>query len=141
MNAHQIGRGFVKFCVVASSAFALYACGGTPETGRDPSPTPSDPGGTHPGGKPTGTPTGKPTGTPTGKPTGTPTTPPADTNKKFGEQCEKSAQCASKFCVFIKGGASLGMCTKTCGDDIDCPGLDNKCVRLSDAPQKVCIPK
>jgi hypothetical protein len=33
------------------------------------------------------------------------------------------------------------MCTQNCDGDIDCPGLDSTCVRLSDAPQKVCVPK
>ncbi len=41
----------------------------------------------------------------------------------------------------FSGGGSLGMCTQTCDGDIDCPGLGYECVRLSDAPQKVCVPK
>ena len=48
--------------------------------------------------------------------------------------------CKSDFCVF-SGGGSLGMCTQTCEGDIDCPELGQKCVRLEDAPQKVCVPE
>jgi hypothetical protein len=105
-------------------ALVLTACsGGSP----NPQPTPT-PTGTHqPGPTPTGTGTGNPT--------------PAGTKKAFGEQCTQSADCKSDFCVFLKGGSSLGMCTQTCEGDIDCPGLENQCVALSDAPQKVCVPK
>jgi hypothetical protein len=58
----------------------------------------------------------------------------------MGAQCKESADCKSDFCVF-KSGGSLGMCTQTCSDDIDCPGLGYKCVNVSDAPQKVCVPE
>lgn len=60
--------------------------------------------------------------------------------KEMGAQCKESADCKSDFCVF-KSGGSLGMCTQTCSDDIDCPGLGYKCVNVSDAPQKVCVPE
>lgn len=60
--------------------------------------------------------------------------------KEMGAQCKASADCKSDFCVF-KGGGSIGMCTQTCSDDIDCPGLGYKCVNVSDAPQKVCVPE
>lgn len=59
--------------------------------------------------------------------------------KEMGAQCKDSSECKSDFCVF-KGG-SIGMCTQTCSDDIDCPGLGYKCVNVSDAPQKVCVPE
>jgi hypothetical protein len=60
-------------------------------------------------------------------------------SKEYGAQCKASSECESDFCVFRSG--SIGMCTQNCEDDIDCPGLGSKCVRLSDAPQKVCVPK
>jgi hypothetical protein len=60
--------------------------------------------------------------------------------KEFGAQCKESADCKSDFCIFRTGG-SIGMCTQTCDDDIDCPGLGNTCVKVADAPQKVCVPK
>jgi hypothetical protein len=60
--------------------------------------------------------------------------------KAYGAQCKASADCESDFCVFRSGG-SLGMCTQTCEDDIDCPGLGSQCATLNDAPQKVCVPK
>jgi hypothetical protein len=115
--------------------------------------------GSAPPGPGTGTGTGPGTGDPTtgtgpthGSPdagfpgfpdahTGTPDTGSTGPKKEFGAQCEKSADCQSDFCVFLTGGSSLGMCTQTCSDDIDCPGLGNQCVALSDAPQKVCVPK
>ncbi len=66
---------------------------------------------------------------------GTPTT----SKKAYGSQCKESAECESDFCVFQ--GGSIGMCTQTCEDTIDCPGLGQKCVKVSDAPQKVCVPE
>lgn len=60
--------------------------------------------------------------------------------KALGAQCRESADCESDFCVF-KGGGSIGMCTQTCDDDIDCPGLGYQCVNVADAPQKVCVPQ
>lgn len=69
------------------------------------------------------------------------TKPSEPTKKAFGAQCSSSADCESDFCVFLSGGGSLGMCTTTCEGDLDCPGFDNRCVRLSDAPQKICAPK
>jgi hypothetical protein len=66
--------------------------------------------------------------------------PTEPTKKEMGAQCTESAQCKSDFCIF-KSGGSIGMCTQTCADDLDCPGFDYKCVEVSDAPQKVCVPK
>jgi len=127
-------RHFIAFAVVSITA-GIAAC-----SGADPAPAPGPTGPSNPTGTTTGTPTGTSTGTsPTGTPTGTSTGTP--TKKKFGQQCTKSSDCESDFCVFLSGGSSLGMCTQTCDDDIDCPGFDNKCVKLSDAPQKVCVPK
>lgn len=62
------------------------------------------------------------------------------TKKEFGAQCKESAECKTDFCIF-KNGGTIGMCTQTCDGEIDCPGLDNTCVNVSDAPQKVCVPK
>lgn len=59
--------------------------------------------------------------------------------KDDGAQCKESSECKSDFCVF-KNGGSLGMCTKTCEDDINC-SLGEKCVSLGDAPQKACVPE
>lgn len=65
--------------------------------------------------------------------------PSKSSKKADGAQCKQSADCESDFCVF-KSGGSLGMCTKTCEDNIDC-GLGEKCVSLGDAPQKACVPE
>lgn len=65
--------------------------------------------------------------------------PTEPSKKKNGAQCKESADCESDFCVFRSGG-SLGMCTKTCSDDIDCD-LGERCVQLGDAPQKACVPE
>ena len=58
--------------------------------------------------------------------------------KGNGAQCSESADCESDFCVFQ--GGRLGMCTTTCDGNIDCD-LGWTCVKLSDAPQKVCAPE
>ena len=68
-----------------------------------------------------------------------PSNPTNPTKKANGAQCTKSADCESDFCVFNTGG-SLGMCTKTCSDNIDCD-LGERCVKLGDAPQKACVPE
>ena len=127
----KISHRSVVWLSLAMATATVAACSG----GEQPAPAPGPVG--------TGTSTGtspSPTGTNTVKPSPTGTGTSAS-KKKFGQQCAKSADCESDFCVFLSGGSSLGMCTKTCEDDIDCPGLDNKCVALSDAPQKVCVPK
>lgn len=80
-------------------------------------------------------------GSSSGGSSGTSQAPTEPAKKPMGAQCERSADCESDFCVFLSGGGSLGMCTQTCGDTIDCPGLDYECVALSDAPQKVCVPR
>lgn len=66
-----------------------------------------------------------------------PTDPPATSKKKNGAQCKDSADCESDFCVFQ--GSGLGMCTTTCDSNIDCD-LGHNCVKLGNAPQKVCVP-
>ena len=63
---------------------------------------------------------------------------PSPSKKDNGGQCEESADCKSDFCVFQGNG--LGMCTTTCDGDIDCD-LSWRCVKLSNAPQKVCVPE
>ena len=63
---------------------------------------------------------------------------PGASKKDNGGQCKDSADCKSDFCVFQGNG--LGMCTTTCDGDIDCD-LSWKCVKLSNAPQKVCVPE
>ncbi|HVM69752.1 MAG TPA: hypothetical protein VM204_07955 [Gaiellaceae bacterium] len=64
--------------------------------------------------------------------------PTPSKKKQNGGQCEESADCESDFCVFQ--GDGLGMCTATCSDDIDC-SLGERCVKLSNAPQKACVPE
>lgn len=64
--------------------------------------------------------------------------PQTPAKKKNGAQCAESDDCESDFCVFQ--GSGLGMCTTTCDGDIDCD-LSWKCVKLSNAPQKVCAPE
>lgn len=67
-------------------------------------------------------------------------TPSSPKKKANGAQCESSADCESDFCVFRSGGSNLGMCTNTCGSDLDCD-LGQVCVQLGDAPQKACVPE
>ncbi|MGZ5969079.1 MAG: hypothetical protein ACXWP4_15505 [Polyangiales bacterium] len=134
-------NAFVMKLMVVLCVGALAGCGSS----NDPTPGPGTGGGTGGGGTGGGGTGGGGTG---GGGTGGGTTGgggggggETTTKKEYGAQCEKSADCKSDFCVFLSGGSSLGMCTQTCEDDIDCPGLDSKCVALSDAPQKVCVPK
>ena len=119
--------------VAALASAACSSGGGSPAPGSETGPGgPGGPGDHNSPGAPGGP---SPSSTSPGGPTSGPD------KKPYGAQCSKSADCKSDFCVFLSGGSSLGMCTQTCEDDVDCPGLDNKCVALSDAPQKVCVPK
>lgn len=117
---------------VSSSAVLVVAvgCGGSDD----------DTGGRSPGTK-GAEPSRQPNDSPPSEEPKLPTTPGEQTplKKKDGAQCKESGDCESDFCVF-KSGGTLGMCTQTCDDDIDCE-LGSKCVRLGDAPQKACVPE
>lgn len=122
----------MKFSVVAPVVLALVglvACGGA-----DPTDTKSSTDGTNPKKSKSSNEDDSEKGA-----TDTGSTDKGSTKKADGGQCKASADCASDFCVF-KGNGSLGMCTRTCDGDIDC-SLGSKCARLSDAPQKVCVPE
>jgi hypothetical protein len=127
---------FRTFFVALLACSALAVAAGCSGDSTDPSPSGDDTG-TKKGGK---TDTGK-TGTGgTDQPSPTKDTTPTEPKKKsYGSQCKDSSECESDFCVFQ--GGSIGMCTKSCEDNIDCPGLGQKCVKVADAPQKVCVPE
>lgn len=129
------------FITFSAITLALAAgCGGTDdgETGSSSGGGGgSSSGGSSSGGSSSG---GSSSGSTSSSSSSSGTSSPTEPEKKDnGGQCEKSADCKSDFCVF-SGGGSLGMCTETCDDDIDCD-LGQKCVRLNDAPQKVCVPE
>jgi hypothetical protein len=133
--------------MVVTACAVLTGCSGSDEGGSSSGTTSggTTSGGTTSGGTTSGGTTSGGTtsgGTTSGGTTSGGTTSGGTTTEKkeFGAQCKESADCKSDFCIFRTGG-SIGMCTQTCDDDIDCPGLGNTCVKVADAPQKVCVPK